>query len=634
VTAVKAAFLGFAALSIAHLYAQASRAPDDGNNPVSNITFDQSNSPLRPLIERFANDRTVLNQYYDIRMSADRRERFRRFYHDWQTRLATLNFERLNEDGQIDCVLFRNYLDHALRQLDFDAAKDGDSASYIPFASTIIGLEEARRNGHAIDSQATAATLSKLPAEIQTLQQQEERLPAINDPAALQARRIASNRAADQVELLRKTLHHWYAFYHDYDPLFTWWNTEPYGRADAALNEHSRFLKQKIAGVNAHESGEKGSPAPAGHPKSDDDQDSFNLHASHAAKPGDTSDIIGDPIGREGLLAELSYEMIPYTPEELIAVANQEFAWCEDQMRRASNEMGFGNNWKQALEKVKNMYVEPGKQPQLIRDLEQEAEVFVTGHNLVTIPPLASETWRMQMMSPERQLINPFFTGGDTISVSYPTEEMTYEQKMMSMRGNNIPFSRATVFHELIPGHELQLFMADRYHAYRRDLGSTPFAVEGWSLYWELILWDMKFQKTPEDRIGALFWRMHRCARIIFSLSFHLGKMTPDQCVDFLVDRVGHERENAIAEVRRSVAGQDGPLYQAAYLLGGMQLYSLHTSLVGSHKMTDKEFNDAVLQENMMPVELTRASLTHQKLTRDFKSGWKFLANGPIPGVQ
>jgi uncharacterized protein (DUF885 family) len=38
---------------------------------------------------------------------------------------------------------------------------------------------------------------------------------------------------------------------------------------------------------------------------------------------------------------------------------------------------------------------------------------------------------------------------------------------MMSMRGNNPSFSRATVFHELIPGHHLQGFMAARYRPYR-----------------------------------------------------------------------------------------------------------------------------------------------------------------------
>jgi len=227
-------------------------------------------------------------------------------------------------------------------------------------------------------------------------------------------------------------------------------------------------------------------------------------------------------------------------------------------------------------------------------------------------------------MAPERQLVNPFFLGGESIIVSYPTNGMTYEQKLMSMRGNNIPMSRATVFHELIPGHNLQGYYAARFKPYRSLVSGTPFVTEGWSLYWELLMWELKFQKTPEDRVGALVWRMHRCARIIFSLNFHLGKMTPAQCVDFLVDKVGFERENAAGEVRRSFGGAYSPLYQAAYLLGGMQLKSLHDSLVTSGKMTNRQFNDAVLKENRMPIELIRASLTNQKLTRNYTTSWKF----------
>ena len=316
--------------------------------------------------------------------------------------------------------------------------------------------------------------------------------------------------------------------------------------------------------------------------------------------------------------------MIPYTPEQLIAIANKEFAWCEVEMKKASREMGFGDDWKKALEKVKTMYVEPGKQPQTIRDLALEAEKFLDDHDLVTVPPLARETWRMQMMTPERQLVNPFFTGGEVISVSFPTSGMTYEQKMMGMRGNNIPMSRATVFHELIPGHHLQGFYAARFKSYRAAVGGTPFVTEGWSLYWELLMWELKFQKTPEDRVGALFWRMHRSARIIFSLSFHLGKMTPVECVNFLVERVGQERENAAGEVRRSFGGEYSPLYQAAYLLGGLQLKSLHDQMVSPGKMTNRQFNDAVLKENRIPIEMVRASLMKKPLTRDYVSTWKF----------
>ncbi|WP_282456257.1 DUF885 family protein [Chitinophaga sedimenti] len=139
-----------------------------------------------------------------------------------------------------------------------------------------------------------------------------------------------------------------------------------------------------------------------------------------------------------------------------------------------------------------------------------------------------------------------------------------------------------------------------------------------------MLLWDMKFPQSPEDRIGMLFWRMHRCARIIFSLNYHLNKWTPQQCIDFLVDRVGHERANAEGEVRRSfVAGGYSPLYQLAYMIGGLQFYALQREVVPS-KMTIKQYHDAVLHENGLPVEMVRAILTNQPLKKDFKTNWRF----------
>ncbi len=58
----------------------------------------------------------------------------------------------------------------------------------------------------------------------------------------------------------------------------------------------------------------------------------------------------------------------------------------------------------------------------------------------MTIPQLCRDSWRMDMMTPERQLVNPFFTGGEVISVSFPTNTMPHESKLMSLRGNNIHF--------------------------------------------------------------------------------------------------------------------------------------------------------------------------------------------------
>jgi hypothetical protein len=335
------------------------------------------------------------------------------------------------------------------------------------------------------------------------------------------------------------------------------------------------------------------------------------------------------PIGADGLRAHLAHDMMPYTAEELIAIAEAEFGYLEGELLKASRELGFGENWRAAQEMVKRLAVPPGEKPNLIVELARQSEAFLDARGSITIPPLAREVWRMGMMSPERQLVSPFFLGGEQITISYPTDDMSHDAKLMSMRGNNPHFNRATVHHELIPGHHLQGFMTQRFNSHRQTF-STPFWGEGWALYWEIVLWDQDFPRGPEDRIGMLFWRMHRAARIIFSLSYHLGIMTEAEAVDYLVERVGHERANAAAEVRRSFEGNYSPLYQVAYMMGGLQFRALRRELVDSGRMTDRQFHDAVLQGGTMPVELVRARLTGGAgLTRDYTARWRF-AGDPL----
>ena len=321
---------------------------------------------------------------------------------------------------------------------------------------------------------------------------------------------------------------------------------------------------------------------------------------------------------------QLAYEMLAYSPEELIAEAEKQFAWCEKEMLKASNELGFGNDWKAALEMVKNTYLPAGAWPQEVVRLGDEAIDLMVKNDWLTVPPLAIETWRTSMISAERQRVSPFFLGGEVIQIAYPTSEMSHEDKMMSMRGNNPHFSRATVQHELIPGHHLQQFMNQRYMTHRRPFG-TPFWTEGWALYWEFVLWDRQFPRDAKDKVGMLFWRMHRAARIIFSLNYHLGKMTPQQCIDLLVNRVGHEPANASAEVRRSFEGSYGPLYQIAYMIGALEIYALRKEMVDSGKMPEKTFHDLILTQNAMPIEILRAKVTGKTLSKDHRASWKFL---------
>jgi uncharacterized protein (DUF885 family) len=545
-------------------------------------TLLQQTSEVNNLMVQYNADKGSLTRFYAIPFSPEKRERFVKFQQEYLQKLEALPFDQFSTGSRVDYILFKRNLNNQLRLLDAEAKGYEQITRFIPFAPKMYDLEKQRRRGISQDAKKLAGEMfnwqQQIRKSIQLLQQEPEMDMA------------QAEMASSTVRGLQQALRSVFDFYFGYDPAFSWWMEKPYRTTDSLLNVYAIQLKAK--------------------------------GKITTTQKDDGSGIIGKPIGREELIRQLQFEMIPYTPEDLIAMANREFAWCDREMLKASREMGFGDDWKKAMEKVKNSYVPEGKQPELILRLYNESISFLKKNNLVTIPPVAEETWRMTMMSPQQQLISPFFLGGEAILIAYPTNTMEEDDKQMSMRGNNPHFSRAVVHHELIAGHHLQGFMGNRFKAYR-DF-DTPFWTEGWALYQEFILWDHQFPQSPEDRIGMLFWRMHRCARIIFSLNYHLGNWTPQQCIDFLVDRVNHERANAAGEVRRSFTGGYGPLYQLAYMVGGQQFYALKKELVDSGKMSFKEFHDAILQENGMPVEMVRAILMKQQLKKDFVTGWKF----------
>jgi hypothetical protein len=483
----------------------------------------------------------------------------------------------------------------------------------LSFRDSVHQLEAARWRRDPVDPQTAATKVSQIAEQAKKLKERvekgkkakdEKKADKTNETASasspkdskgkaevvpLKVSPVVARRAANAINDVRNTLKAWYSFYEGYEPTFTWWLKKPYDEASSALESLAKYLREEVAEL----------------------------------KGKDEDPLLGEAIGREALLRDLAAEMIPYTPEELISIGEKEFAWCESEMKKAAQEMGF-DDWKKALAKVKSDFVPPGQQDEFVAKMARDAIDFVTKHDLVTITPLCEEAWRVTMVSPEGQKSLPYAAyGGQAIMVAYAKEEMKQDDKMMAMRGNNRHFTRIVTAHELMPGHHLQIFTADRNRQYR-SIFSTPFLVEGWALYWELRLWDLNYGTTPEDRIGMLFWRMHRCARIIVSLKFHLNQMQPKEMVDFLVDRVGHEKLGATSEVRRFIAGDYSPLYQCGYMIGGLQINALRKEIVSAGKMTDKQFNDTLLTYNTMPIELIRAGMLNLPLTRDTRSTWRF----------
>ena len=595
---------------------------------------------FEPYVRRYQADSGGISRFYNVPWSESRFDRLSQFYRDEAAQLKQVDFDALDQPGRVDYLLLRNKLNEELAHFTLEQRQLAEMNVLLPFRHAVQDLELARRRMEPVNSQASAETVAAIPDQIRKLRariqksksgknveksksaekaddkakeatdfkdskdskdsteekdsKDQETKPEDGPPIKISP--VLAKRTAEAVEAMGGTLHEWFAFYDGFQPEFSWWLKRPYDEAHKALEEYAKFLREDIAGL----------------------------------KGKDEDPLIGDPIGAQGLADDLAAENIPYTPEELIAIADQEFAWCESEMKKASREMGLGDDWKAALAKVKADYAPPGAQDELVTEISRQVIRFVKERGLVTIPPLCEETWRLTMSSPEIQKTLPFAAyGGQNMMVAYAKDEMKNEDKLMSMRGNNRHFIRIVVPHELIPGHHLQGFVAERNRTYR-SLFRTPFLVEGWALYWEARLWELGYQQSPEDRIGMLFWRMHRCARIIISLKFHQGQMTPEEMVNFLVDRVGHEKFGATSEVRRYIGGDYSPLYQCAYMIGAKQLLALRKEIVETGRMTDKQFNDAVLACGAIPVEMIRAQLLNVPLTRDTQPNWQFA--GPHPG--
>ncbi|MEP7144297.1 MAG: DUF885 family protein, partial [Ferruginibacter sp.] len=378
------------------------------------------------IMQNYYADVTALNRVYIVTGSPEKRERYKKLAQDYIDRLSQISFTSLTQGCQADYVLFKRDLAETVSQAEAEAKEYDAVRQWFPFVDSIYNLEKRRRRGSNVDGKSIAGNFFKINNQLKQLQGDlatEKNISVKN-----------SRRAAAIIAGLQAAAKNIFNFYNGYDPLFTWWVPDNYRILDSSLTVYAHTFK-RVADKNAPNK--------------------------------DSSGIVGYPIGRDELLRQLKYELIPYSPEELIQIANKEFAWCDKEMLKATAEMGLGTDWKNAMEKVKQSYVPAGQQAAAMVKLYDESVAFLKAKDLITVPPLAEETWRIAMMTPQQQLLNPFFYGGEEFAISYPTNTMDYDARMMSMRGNNPHFSRATVHHELIAGHYLQQFMNERVNTYR-----------------------------------------------------------------------------------------------------------------------------------------------------------------------
>lgn len=576
----------------------------------------RAESPLAPLAREYAADAGSLTSFYNSRWMDARIDRLERFHADWLRRLTAVDFDALDATGRVDYVLLRNDCEQSLANLALERSRLKEIEPLTGFRGAIFDLEQARWRAEPVDGPAVASRISAIAKDVKRLREgvanglkvkagtpdgakPPDAKPAnaaasTNDAPPIAIDPAPALRAAGVVADVKGVLARWYEAQSGYQPDFAWWMKTPYEAAAKEFDEFAKVLKEEAAGQ----------------------------------KGKDEDPLVGAPLGAGALADALRFEFLPQTAEELIEIAEREIAACETALKAAAKAMKCGDDWKAALAKVKADYVPPGQQDALVAEIGREAIEFTRRKAFATVPPLCEETWRMAMLSPEAIRTVPYAAySSQEMLVAFAREDMKQEDKLMVMRGNNRHATRLTTPHELVPGHHLQIYQAARHNAHRRAF-ATSFFIEGWALYCERRLWDLGWARTPEERLGMLFWRINRAARVVVALRFHLGQMKPDEMVAFMVDRVGHEKLGATSEVRRFI-GVTGELQPASYMIGSFQLLALRAEMTGRGTWSDLQFNDALLRAGPIPVELMRAELRDLPLARDAKPSWRWDEDSP-----
>lgn len=163
-------------------------------------------------------------------------------------------------------------------------------------------------------------------------------------------------------------------------------------------------------------------------------------------------------------------------------------------------------------------------------------------------------------------------------------------------------------FHEAIPGHHLQIAIAQELEAvpaFRKHLGMTAF-VEGWALYSERLADEQGLYTGPMDRFGMLSFDSWRAARLVVDTGIHHLGWTREEAVAFMLENTPLAPNNIRNEVDRYITW---PGQALAYKTGQVELRELRAraeaDLGADFVLAD--FHDVVLGAGAVPLWALRA---------------------------
>lgn len=308
--------------------------------------------------------------------------------------------------------------------------------------------------------------------------------------------------------------------------------------------------------------------------------------------------------------------MLPHDAKSLLEIGEELFAATENDLGAFAKEIDGEKRWYEIVDELKRDHPDADGLIEFYREQMERSRRFTLEQNLVTVPEgeelvvMATPVFERPTI-PYAAYMPPAPFEEEQKGLFYVTpvdEESRPEKQEEQLRGHSVHKVPITALHEGYPGHHLQLVHSNRVRSKVRKMFSTSVFAEGWALYCEELMYDHGYYRDPRVRLMQLKDQLWRAARVIVDVNLHTRRMTFDEAVNFLVDKVRLEGVNAISEVKRYCATPTQPM---SYVIGKLEIMKLKDDY--KRKMGDgfdlRCFHDLLLSFGTIPVALVRKEI-------------------------
>jgi uncharacterized protein (DUF885 family) len=295
------------------------------------------------------------------------------------------------------------------------------------------------------------------------------------------------------------------------------------------------------------------------------------------------------------------------SPDQIYEIGMKQLKETEAEMLAVAKQFGFDDlaSFNQHIKDDRKLYATSGQQvldlyAKYVHDMEPELpKVFgrLPKAKLVAIP---METARAKNGVPA-----DYTTG--TPDGSRPghinVNEWDPEHRLLL----NV---EAIAYHEGIPGHHLQLSLAQELPDlpnFRKHGGYTAF-VEGWALYAERLGKEVGRYQDPYSEYGRLENEMWRDIRLVIDTGVHSKHWSRDQMVEYFHKYTAMDEPNIQTEVDRYISW---PGQALAYKLGQLEILKLREEARQKlgNKFDLRAFHDEVLDSGALPLDVLHSQV-------------------------